>query len=85
MLGVPLRDSYGTTETGNIAADGQLLPGLDYRLVEFAFSLESRHKIRDFTNKRVEREYARGRVPDAKRGAPHAAQARLCRWFDGRR
>lgn len=34
LLGVPLHDSYGTTETGNIGVDGRLAPGLDYRLLD---------------------------------------------------
>ncbi len=34
LFDIPMTESYGTTETGNIAADGELLPGLDYRLVD---------------------------------------------------
>lgn len=33
VFGVPMVDNYGTTETGRIAVDGRLLPGLDYRLL----------------------------------------------------
>lgn len=41
------------------------VPFLDYRLVEFAFTLSSDMKIDRSTNKRVEREFARGIVPDS--------------------
>lgn len=34
IFGVPMTESYGTTETGNIAADGRLAAGLDYRLLD---------------------------------------------------
>lgn len=34
IFAIPMADGYGTTETGRIAADGRLLPGLDFRLVD---------------------------------------------------
>ncbi len=40
------------------------VPFLDYRLVEFAFTLDDRFKIDDRENKLIERRYARGIVPD---------------------
>lgn len=40
------------------------VPFLDYRLVEFAFSLSSDMKINQFENKAVVRQYARGKVED---------------------
>ena len=41
------------------------LPFMDYRLVEFAFSLPGEYKIRDGTGKALLREAVRGHVPDA--------------------
>jgi asparagine synthase (glutamine-hydrolysing) len=41
------------------------VPFLDYRIVEFAFSLHPDLKIRDFLNKRVVRRWAEGRLPEA--------------------
>lgn len=43
------------------------VPFMDYRLVEFAFSLPVDLKIRKSENKRLVREYARGRVPEGVR------------------
>jgi asparagine synthase (glutamine-hydrolysing) len=40
------------------------VPFLDYRMVEFAFSLDRAFKISEFENKCIERAYARGLVPD---------------------
>lgn len=40
-------------------------PFLDYRLVEFAFSLDVGFKIDNFVNKRIERQYAKNFVPEA--------------------
>lgn len=40
------------------------VPFLDYRLVEFAFSLDEKYKINNFVNKRIEREYAKGIIPE---------------------
>jgi len=40
------------------------VPFLDYRLVEFAFTLDDRYKIDGLENKVIERRYARGVVPD---------------------
>lgn len=34
VFGIRLRTSYGTTETGTLAIEDQLIPGLDYRLVD---------------------------------------------------
>lgn len=39
------------------------VPFLDYRLVQFAYSLDARFKINGFVNKRIVREYARAMVP----------------------
>lgn len=39
-------------------------PFLDYRLVEFAFSLDSELKINQFENKAIVRQYAKGKVVD---------------------
>ena len=43
------------------------LPFLDHRLVEFVYSLEASHKIRDGWSKRVLRESMDGILPDAVR------------------
>ncbi len=40
------------------------VPFLDYRLVEFAFSLGVSHKIDNFTNKKIQRDYAANIIPD---------------------
>jgi len=40
------------------------VPLLDYRMVEFAFSLHPDLKIKDFENKRIVREWAKGVVPE---------------------
>jgi thioester reductase-like protein len=34
VLGLPISEGYGTTETGTIAADGHLKPEVDFRLVD---------------------------------------------------
>lgn len=39
-------------------------PFLDYRLVEFAFSLDENYKILNYKNKKIERDYASGIAPE---------------------
>ncbi len=34
LFGVPMSEGYGTTETGFIARNGVLLPGIEYRLID---------------------------------------------------
>ncbi len=34
LFGVPMSEGYGTTETGFIARNGRLLPGIEYRLLD---------------------------------------------------
>lgn len=41
------------------------VPFLDYRLVEFAFILDEKFKINNFVNKKIERQYSKGVVPDS--------------------
>lgn len=40
------------------------VPFLDYRIVEFAYSLSTEHKIDCFTNKKIQRKMSRGVIPD---------------------
>lgn len=41
------------------------VPFLDYRLVEFALSLDSKYKIDKFINKKIVRDYAKEIIPDS--------------------
>lgn len=62
----PLREYLAYDDRTSMAFGVEArVPFLDYRLVEFAFSLPLDLKIDRFVNKRIERLYARGRVPDA--------------------
>jgi asparagine synthase (glutamine-hydrolysing) len=58
---------YLTYEDRNSMSFGieSRLPFMDYRLVEFAFSLDEEYKIDNFVNKRIVREYAKGSVADS--------------------
>ena len=40
-------------------------PFLDYKLVEFAFTLDERYKINNFENKKIVRDYSRGVIPES--------------------
>ncbi len=62
IFGLPMKDGYGTTETGTIAANGVLLPGLDVRLIdlpELGFSTADRPHPRGELAVRTHRTTAR--------------------------
>lgn len=62
--GSPLREYLKYDDRTSMSASVEArTPFLDYRLVEFAFSLPSEFKINNFENKKIERSYARQLVP----------------------
>jgi len=62
----PLREYLTYEDRNSMAASLESrVPFLDYRLVEFAFRMDASQKISGFENKRVERTYARRRLPAA--------------------
>jgi len=64
ILHRPLREYLRYDDRNSMAFGVEArAPFLDYRLVEFAFSLEMKYKIDDFQNKKIERDYAQSLVP----------------------
>ncbi len=62
--GTPLREYLKYDDRNSMSASVEArTPFLDYRLVEFAFSLNSDYKIMKFENKRIVRNYAKPMVP----------------------
>lgn len=60
----PLREYLKYDDRTSMSASVEArAPFLDYRLVEFAYSLPLEFKMFEFNNKRLERDYARGIVP----------------------
>ncbi len=64
VTGSALREYLAYDDRNSMAASVEArVPFMDYRLVEYAFSLPADEKIHDFSNKRVERVYAESIVP----------------------
>ncbi len=64
VTGSALREYLAYDDRNSMAASVEArVPFMDYRLVEFAFGLDTAQKIEGFASKRIEREYARRIVP----------------------
>ena len=65
VTGSPLREYLKYDDRNSMSASIEArTPFLDYRMVEFGFSIPSEFKISNFENKKIIRQYARGLVPD---------------------